>query len=169
MSWRWFALVQSRPDDAMAAASVCGGDGQEVGVLAAWTSEVAEPPGAAKIDSRAIDPGGEPAEVSLVLAAPGVALPFDDVAVSGALRATLALPTADVVATLLVGDDRFVGALTAVRGDNTGRLAFDPFGTIFPARRLRVGAGLLGRMPAPAGPSIQRYGADSPWPWDRFG
>ena len=49
------------------------------------------------------------------------------------------------------------------------RLADDPFARQFPARILRVDAGLLGTMPAPVGPGTQRYGAGNPWPWDRFG
>lgn len=162
-------MVTERPDDAVASATVWGLDGREVGVLAAWSPGGSPPAGAAKIDGRAIDPGGGEAEASLVLAPPGVALPFDDVAVSDALRATLRLPPPDVVSTLLQGDASFVGALTAVRDPGARRLGYDPFGAIFHARRLRVGAGLLGRMAAPVGPSIQRYVADNPWPWDRFG
>jgi hypothetical protein len=33
---------------------------------------------------------------------------------------------------------------------------------------LAIEAGLFGRVPAPAGPVIERYGSAQPWPWDRF-
>ena len=36
-------------------------------------------------------------------------------------------------------------------------------------RVLHVGAGVLGRVPWPAGPVIERYGSAQPWPADRFG
>jgi hypothetical protein len=39
---------------------------------------------------------------------------------------------------------------------------------VLPARILDVGAGLLGRTPWPAGPTIERYGSAQPWPADRF-
>jgi hypothetical protein len=43
-----------------------------------------------------------------------------------------------------------------------------PFARIFPARLLRVEAGLFGRVPPPGGPTIERYGSAQPWPWDRY-
>ena len=83
--------------------------------------------------------------------------------------AVLAAPPVDVVSTFVTGDDRFVGAITAVHDDDAIRLRDDPFATIFPATLVRVGPGLLGTTPAPVGPVIQRYGGANPWPWDRFG
>ena len=74
---------------------------------------------------------------------------------------------ADAFSTLLEGDDRCRGALTGVRGE-LGRLGYDPFANLFPVVVLRVGPGLLGHVPTPVGPSIQRYGGANPWPWDRF-
>jgi hypothetical protein len=53
--------------------------------------------------------------------------------------------------------------------DDPVRLGDDPFARLFPARILRVDAGLLGTMPPLVGPGTQRYGAGNPWPWDRFG
>jgi hypothetical protein len=47
-------------------------------------------------------------------------------------------------------------------------LGYDPFGVLFPASVLQVEAGILGRMPFPAGPVTQRYGPENPWPSDRF-
>jgi hypothetical protein len=31
-----------------------------------------------------------------------------------------------------------------------------------------VDAGLLGVVPPPCGPTIERYGSAQPWPWDRY-
>ncbi len=152
----------------MACAAVATPDRRPGGFLAAWSAALPRPEGAAKVDSRAIDPNGLPAEVSLVLPPGGMTLAFDDGAVGHALGMALARPPLDVLTTMLLGDSRFAGALSAVRDRTPDLLDDDPFGRLFPARRLHVGAGLLGHMPAPAGPVIQRYGSDQPWPWDRF-
>ncbi|MGH8932150.1 MAG: hypothetical protein ACRDZO_16400 [Egibacteraceae bacterium] len=167
MIWCWFALCPQTPDGAVAAAPIHGMDGTALGVLAAWDPACDRPEGAAKIDARAIDPDGSEATASLVLAPNLVGVPFDDLAVSQAIRAVLALPPADVLSTLLVGDSWFVGAVTAVYGAKD-RLEYDPFGLIFPARLVRVGAGLLGHMPPAAGPSMQRHGSSTPWPAGAF-
>ena len=37
-----------------------------------------------------------------------------------------------------------------------------------PTRVLQVDAGVLGRMPLPAGPGIAPYAGGELWPWDRF-
>lgn len=87
---------------------------------------------------------------------------------SGALRTALAGPWPDVLSTLVVGNSRFAGALTAVRNGDGGFLADDPFARIFPAELVEVGPGLLGFTPPPTRPVIQRYGGGEPWPWDRF-
>lgn len=167
MSWAWFTLCPDPPAGTMATAAVFTSNGDAAGFLAAWSPDADHPPTAAKIDGRAIDPLGKPGWASLVLAPEGLFLPFDDLAVSASLRRILVMPPAAVFSTLLVGDDRLVGALTAEH-ELTGRLNHDPFVNLFPALMLRVGGGILGTMPAPAGPTIQRYGADNPWPWDRF-
>ncbi len=166
-SWCWFALCTQQPAGATAAAPLHGPDGAHLGVLAAWAPDADPPPGAAKIDARAIDPDGAAASASLVLAPEGRWMPFDDPAVSQAIRAVLVLPSADVLSTLLLDDFRFVGAITAVRGSED-RLRYDPFGLIFPGRRVHVGEGLLGRMPAAGGPSMQRHGSANPWPAGAF-
>ena len=163
----WLAVCDTTPRDAVAAATFTADD-DAGGVLAAWDGHSAPVPGAVKVDPRCIDVNGEAAWVSLVLAAPGTWLLFDDIVVSHAIRAVLAGPPVDVVSTFVIGDDRFVGALTAVHGDDRTRLGHDPFAAIFRARLIRVGAGLLGRTPTPVGPMTQRYGAANPWPWDRF-
>ncbi len=168
MSWAWLAWREDGDGDAPLWAPLHDLDGTPVGKLAVWPSDADEPEGAAKIDARAIDAEGAPAEVSLVLAPPGISVPFDDLAVGQAIRMVLSLPPVDVLSTLLLGNSRFVGALTATRSRREHRLTQDPFSRLFPARRLRVGGGLLGTMPAPTGPVGQRYGSDQPWPSDRF-
>jgi len=115
-----------------------------------------------------VDPAGAPAWISLVEPPPGVRLLFDDLAVQQARRAVLAAPPADGVSTLLRDTSHFAGAITVARGAAAERLAEDPFARIFPARLLRVEGGVLGRVPPPCGPTIERYGSARPWPWDRF-
>lgn len=176
MSRCWIALTSTPPPDATAVAAITwagraessAGDVDD-GFLAAWEAKDEPVTGAIKIDPRAIDPDGAAAWASLVLAPWSVWLLFDDVAVSHAIRAVLAAPPVDVVSTFVTGDDRFVGAITAVHDDDPIRLRDDPFAAIFPATLVRVGPGLLGTTPAPVGPVIQRYGGANPWPWDRFG
>lgn len=162
MNWCWLARTVTAPGSALAAASLSTG-----GYLAAFPFDC-EPPGERKIDARAIDPVGKPALASLVLSPDGLTVPFDDPAVSEALRAALAAPWPDVLSTLVVGSSRFAGALTAVRDGDRSRLECDPFARIFPAAIVEVGRGLLGRTPMPTGPAIQRYGGGNPWPWDTF-
>lgn len=168
MTWLWFDLCADSPSGVVASAPVFDADGAPRGALCAWSSDQDRPTStAAKIDSRAIDPAGEPGSVSLVLASDGLYLPFDDQAVAHATRMVLTMFPADVFSTLVDGDDRFRGSLTGIHADS-GRLGYDPFGVLFPAVVLRVEAGILGRMPSPVGPVTQRYGPTNPWPWDRF-
>lgn len=164
MNWVWLALVEGQPEDATAAAAVRGG-----GWLAAWQQRRKPLRTALRGDARLIDPHGEPAHVSLVLPPPGVHLLFDDTAVQEARRRVLAMPPLDAVSSLLRDASHFEGAITVARGaDALSRLRDDPFARIFPARLFEVGPGLLGRVPWPAGPVIERYGSDKPWPADRF-
>jgi hypothetical protein len=163
MSWAWLALVAEAPEDADARSPVEGG------FLAAWKQRGKPVAEAWRVDGRLIDPDGEPALVSLVLPPPGVSWLFDDPAVQEARRRVLAEPPFDAVSTLLRDSSHFEGALTVARGDDERRLRWeDPFARVFPARLVRVEAGLFGRVPAPAGPTIERYGSAQPWPWDRF-
>lgn len=169
MSWVWFDRCREPMAGAVvASAAVWDEDGRAAGVLCAWAGNREQPtPTASKLDARAVDASGDDGWVSLAIGRSGASLPFDDPAVAQATRRVLGMPPADVFSTLVEGDDRCRGALTGVHGE-PGRLGYDPFANLFPAVVLRVGPGLLGRMPAPAGPSIQRYGASNPWPWDRF-
>ena len=74
---------------------------------------------------------------------------------------------ADVVPTVLVGDFRFVGAVTAGH-DEPRRLADHLFARSVPTRRLRFGPGLFGCTPWPVGPVTRRHGSDDPRSADRF-
>jgi hypothetical protein len=132
--------------------------------ITVWLADRRPQPGALRMDARVLDRNGAPASVSLVLAPPGVRLKFDDLAVQQARRRVLAGPYPDAVTTLLSDDSHFEGSLSVIRGGDYD----DPFARVFPARLLRVEAGLFGRVPPPAGPTIERYGSAQPWPWDRF-
>jgi hypothetical protein len=167
VSWCWVGLVGEWPEDATAAAWASE-DGERVGVLAAWCRRAKPFRGALRMDGRLADPDGEPALVSLVLPPPGVRLKFDDVAVQQARRRVLAGAPLDGVSTLLSDASHFEGALSVARGARRRLLAGDPSARVFPARLLEVEGGVLGATPAPAGPTIERYGSAEPWPWDRF-
>jgi hypothetical protein len=105
-----------------------------------------------------------------VLPPSGVRLPFDDPAVQQARRQVLLHPFPAAVSTLLRDDSHFEGAITVARSPTEKRrLREDPFARIFPSRLLAVEAGILGAVPPPTGPTIERYGSGNPWPWDRFG
>jgi hypothetical protein len=163
VSWAWLALVADEPADADAASPVEGG------FLAAWTQRAKPARDARRVDARLIDARGAPALVSLVLPRAGVSWLFDDPAVQEARRRVLAGRPFDAVSTLLRDSSHFEGAVTVARGGDEQRLRWeDPFARVFPARLLRVEGGLFGRVPAPAGPTIERYGSAQPWPWDRF-
>jgi hypothetical protein len=168
MSWCWLDLLAAPADDASAQARVCEPDGTPAGWLAVWRRRAKPSRSARRIDARVVDRHGAAASVSLVRPPEGVRLPFDDLAVQQARRAVLAAPPHDAVTSLLSDASHFEGALTVARGAAMARLADDPFARIFPARVLRVEAGLLGSVPAPCGPTIERYGSAQPWPWDRY-
>jgi hypothetical protein len=168
MTWHWLALVDERPENATAAAPAHERDGTPAGFLAIWARRAKPLRAARRVDARLLDAAGEQAVVSLVRPPPGVRLLFDDLAVQHARRAVLAATPPDAVTTLLSDASHFEGSLTVARGDAIARLADDPFARIFPARILHVGPGVVGRLPAPAGPVIERYGSAQPWPQDRF-
>lgn len=158
MNALWLAFADGEPHDAFARARVRDG-----GWLAAWRYERRPSDDAWLVDPRAIDPNGPRTVAALVAAPPGVSLHFDDPSVTGAIRAALASEPADVCTCLMHEGSRFAGALVAPPHLAT------PFATIFPQRTLALGRGLLGRPPWPTGPGTQRYLADVPWPFDRFG
>lgn len=167
MSFCWFALLPARPERCYAAAVVRDVDGVPMGSMVAWrTRDGRRPAGSLGIDERAIDPHGDAAWVSLALAPPPLRVLYDDPAVSQAIRRVLAAPPADAFSTLMLDSSSIGGALTARRNGWT-ELIDDPFARVFPQQLLHVDAGLIGRMPAPTGPVMQRY-SGNPWPWDRF-
>lgn len=170
MTRTWLALVEERPATATAAADVRDAHGAAAGVLAVWRHRAKPVRHALRVDGRIVDPAGEKAWISLVMAPAGVRVAFDDPAVQQARRDALAWPCADAVSTLLRDNSHFEGAITVARGsDAPRRLLQDPFARVFPARLLRVHAGLLGRVDPPVGPTIERYGSANPWPLERFG
>jgi hypothetical protein len=168
MSWCWLALLDAPAGDADAQGAACELDGAPAGWLAAWCRRARPVRTARRVDARIVDRGGAAAWISLVLPPAGVRLPFDDLAVQEARRLVLARPPHDAVSTLLADASHFEGALTVARGAGVARLPDDPFARIFPARILRVEAGLLGTVAPPCGPTIERYGSAQPWPWDHY-
>lgn len=163
MKWMWFAVADGVDiGDAVAAAPATWPDGTPACVLAAWPADHRPKVRAAKIDARMILPDGPAAPISLVLTPPRIHLPFDDTAVQQARRDVIASRPPAAISTLLRGDSLFAGAVTV---DPSGD---DPFARIFPARRLLVGCGLFGPVPAPAGPDIERHGSGAPWPVPDF-
>jgi hypothetical protein len=170
MSRCWLALIEGPAEGAHASARASTLDGGRVGTLAAWRQQAKPVRVALRVDERVIDPSGGAALISLVLAPEGVRLPFDDLAVQHARRVVLSRQPFAAVSTLLRDDSHFEGAITVARSADAKReLADDPFARIFPGRLLAVDAGILGSVAAPTGPTIERYGSSSPWPWDRFG
>jgi hypothetical protein len=168
MSWCWLALVDRPPEAADASAALADRDATPAGWLAAWFARRKPLRNARRVDARIVDAAGPAAWVSLVRPPDGVRLPFDDLAVQQARRDVLAGPPQDAVSTLLSDASHFEGAITVARGAGVASLADDPFARIFPARILSVEAGLLGSVPPPCGPTIERYGSAEPWPWDRY-
>jgi len=166
--WHWFAFRPERPADAFATAPAFRADGAKLGFLAAWLVGVGRRPvGALGIDTRAIDPHGEPAWVSLVLAPERIRVLFDDPAICQAMRVALTGPPVDVRSTLVRDPSTIGGSFSAIHATTPETLADDPFTRMFPSLLLRVERGFVGRMPSPTGPGVQRY-AGAPWPWDHF-
>lgn len=159
----WLAAVAEVPGGAWASATLHDGHGRPAGFLAAWQAERRPVAGALRCDPRALDPGGEAAEAWLLVLDHRVL--FDDPAVQRGRQLLLAHGGFDAVTTLTRDASTFGGALCAWRG----RWApADPFAAVAPARRGRVGPGLVAAGP-PLLPSaiVERYGGQ-PWPLDRF-
>ena len=150
MSWCWLALLDEPFAGADAQARVHDRDGTPRGWLAAWRRRARPAREALRADDRLLDRSGPPAWLSLIW------LPADR------------RPPFDAFSTLLADASHFAGSLTVARGAAVARLADDPFARLQPARVLAVGAGVLGRVAPPCGPTIERYGSATPWPWDRF-
>ena len=168
MSWCWLAaLAELPPDGDLADASAwvrtIDRDGQSAELLAAWPRGRKPLREAVRMDERLLDLDAPPAWVSLVLVPPEAAPLFDDPAVSQAMRRVLSDPPFAAASTLVRDAVHFAGAVTVDHSDRPDRLADDPFARLYPARLLRVGPGMFGRVAPPAGPAIQRY-SGKPWP-----
>jgi hypothetical protein len=135
--------------------------------FATWPRSPDRPdPDALRVDARLTARGGAATWVSWCRFEGDVSLPFDDGAVSQALRRRLLEPWPEAVSTMLVDWSRIAGAITTAR---TEREAFeDPFAAVFPRRVVRIAAGTFGAIPPPTGPGITRYGSGNPWPWDVY-
>lgn len=167
MSRAWVALLDEPAEGAEAQAPLTTLDGEPAGWLAAWLRRSKPLREARRADPRLIDPDGAEATISVVWPERERGLlAFDDLAVQEARRVLLrsAFPP-DAVSTLLVDDSHFAGAITVRREPSTDG---DPFARIEPGRVLRVGAGVVGALPLPVGPVIERHGSAQPWPWERF-
>jgi hypothetical protein len=88
---------------------------------------------------------------------------FDDPAVVHARRMALSGASARAFSTLVVDSNHFAGSVWVV--DDPYGLQEDPFRRLGTPMSLRVGPGLLSRMPRPAGPALERY-CGAPWPSD---
>jgi hypothetical protein len=152
----WIAFVDE-PRNAVLRARV-----EEGGWLAVWDDASTKPASAWKVDPRVIDAEGSEVVVAVAAAPAGVAIPFDDPAVTGAVRSALSSEPAELVTTLMTADGDYAGVLISPPYLAT------PFATIFPQKVLHVGQGVLGRTPWPTGPVTQRYTSDVPWPYDRL-
>lgn len=154
----WVALLDAADGDLSAAA----GDR----VLAAWLDADRRPhPQARRVDPRVLDADGAPAHLSLLWPARDALPLFDDPAVVAARRGVRRLPAPRAVSTLTVDSRHFAGSLWVT--DDAVRLEEDPFRILGRTLHLAVGAGLLGRAPAPVGPAQERY-SGAPWPAGSF-
>jgi hypothetical protein len=153
----WLALVDTEPPSALRQARV-----REGGWFAVWDDETSAPETAWRIDPHVLDREGPELDVALAAAEPGVSLPFDDPAVTGAIRSAPSSEPAAMCTTLMDRSGRYGGVLISPPFLAT------PFATIFPQRTLHVAPGLFGPTPWPTGPGTQRYVGDVPWPYDSF-
>lgn len=167
MTWCWLAHLRAPGEDDrapahLARAAASGLDGEPAGELVAWPAGRKPVRSAVRVAAAVVDPEGSEAWVSVVLLPTDRSPLFDDPVVSGALRAVLAGPPPDAVSTLVRDASHFAGSVVVRRADRH-LLRDDPFARVGPARVLRVGPGLFGTVPPPAGPVIQRY-SGQPWP-----
>lgn len=158
----WLALLDTLLDPGPPYPDLSASAGPAV--LAGWRSARTAPHAAARrIDPRLLDPDGATAWVSLVWPDPAALPLFDDPAVVAARRAAQHGDAPRAVSTLVVDSTHFAGSIWVV--DHPVALRDDPFRVVATPTILPVGAGLLGRVPRPFGPALERY-SGVPWPWD---
>jgi hypothetical protein len=166
-SWCWLGRVPESLPGAEAIAALFRPDGSDAGFMQAWPRGNRKPTATAlRVDERIVDARGRAAWISLIIVPRSVWPLFDDPAVSHAMRRVLSGPAVDAFSTFVRDSVHWVGSITVVR-DDPGQLARDPFARLYPQEVFRVGPGLLGRVPAPTGPVIQRY-SGKPWPTSGF-
>jgi hypothetical protein len=122
--------------------------------------------------------GDTPSYISLAADLDGPGVAFDDPAVAGATRSTLAsflplLGTSFIAVSTLMSDwSHCSGALTAFHAGSDREASVlaapDPWRAIVPARLYRLQPLIFRTLAPPPGPSTQRYGASNPWPGGTF-
>lgn len=175
----WLALVQERPATADLAAEVTEG-GAPAGWLVAWRpgprsgTAVWRRPAreAVRCPGEVVGGGGEALEVVLTLPPRSQRPLHDDPAVVAATRAAARDGGRLALTAALVADQvHWAGGLSAVTAGTADRwpgwVDLEPWGRLAPARRLRVGPGVLRAAPLPASPGTQRR-AGAPWPAGSF-
>lgn len=142
--------------DAVAAPlSAATSDGRR---LLGWPRAAGRPhPQARRCAPAVLDADGAPAAVSVLW--PQDFPLFDDPAVLQARRAALAGPWPRAASALTVDAVHWAGSVWVGDGD--------PFRLLGRPALLQVGAGVLGRMPRPTGPALERY-AGASWPAGSF-
>jgi len=137
--------------------------GRGPAVLASWAVRGRPHQAALSVDTRILGAGGPPMTTSWVVHPPDRRPLFDAPEVLEARRVLLRDWPA-YGASCLVGDSvPLAGAVTLHR---PGAVGADPFARAAPAVLLDT-TGVFVPLPAPTGPTLERY-SGAPWPYDRF-
>ncbi|MEP6462333.1 MAG: hypothetical protein ABJC62_02725 [Frankiaceae bacterium] len=169
----WVALVQSGspPRGARYSLATFTLDSRPAGWFLGWTNPGRPHPAALRIDPRLLSEAGPAMLMSLALPEANARPLIDDPAVLEARRASLRHRSPAARSTLSADPVHWAGTLTVARRGvplEEAALDDDPWARLAPTQRLAVGAGIFTAVPAPVGPSIERYGGTHPWPYDRF-
>lgn len=163
MTRTWVALLEHEPEDAEVSVAGTAEDESTV-VLAAWRTGRRPHPRARSVDPRMVGPGGPAMSASWTELAEDRRPLFDAPEVLEARRRLLRHWPPYGVSTLVTDSVHLAGAILLWPG---GRLLDDdPFSRLGPSRMVRS-QGFFAPLPAPTGPSLERYGG-APWPVDRF-
>jgi hypothetical protein len=164
----WFAVVDTCPEAAWAAAEAVDDHGRSFGWLGVWQRPGKPTRDALLADPRAFDPAGPPGWASVVLIGAQVRVVFDDPAVQRARQRLLEYNPFTAVTTLSRDAATFGGSLVAVTDPaSPAAVADDPFRVVATPIVVHIGPGLIGASPPLPAPVIERYGGQ-PWPADRF-